>query len=224
MEKLQEILAKIPKLYRILIVVAFCVLLLVAFYFLFISDMWAEMDKMEAAISELDLQIESQKKILAEGPKLEKEIGELEKRLQTMVASLPERPDIDVLIKKITDLLSESNLIHEKFTPGQEVKDEELYYAKIPFNIEVRGDFRKLGTFFTSLNSLPRIVNVPSVKLGKAGGLSPKENELVRRLGIVPLKATITGETYRRLSQEEIKAIAAKKSGPGGKPGPPPKK
>lgn len=207
-----EILFKVTKLQRMLIVAAVCILLIVGFYFLVIADIQDQIAGLEKQIAQLNTDIKNQERVLAEGPKLKVKIQELEQKLQTMVASLPEKQDIELLLKKITDLLSESNLIATKFAPVQEQINEELYYATIPIQLSVRGDYSKQGVFLTSLNDLPRIVNVPSIKLGKSAGLSSRENDLAKKLDVISLDAEISGVTYRRLSAEEQKAIAQKKA------------
>ncbi|HMK33579.1 MAG TPA: type 4a pilus biogenesis protein PilO [Desulfomonilaceae bacterium] len=207
-----EIFFKLTRIQRLLIVLAIVLLLMVGFYFLFISDMRDQIATLEVDIGRLDVDIINQKNILAEKPKLLAQITELEQRLQAMVASLPEKQEIEVLLKRITDLLSESNLVAKRFVPLQERIDEELFYATIPIQLNVRGDYHKQGQFLSSLNDLPRIVNVPSLRLGKAGGLTSRESDLAKKLEIIALDADINGETYRRLSQEEIKAITQKKA------------
>ncbi len=207
-----EIFFKVTKLQRILIVAAVCILLMVGFYFLVISDIQDQIASLEKQIGQIKIDIENQERILAEGPKLKARIQELEQKLQTMVASLPEKQDIEQLLKKITDLLSESNLVATKFAPGQEQINEELYYATIPIALSVRGDYSKQGTFLTSLNDLPRIVNVPTIKLNKSGGLTSRESDMAKKLEVISLDADISGVTYRRLSAEEQKAITQKKA------------
>lgn len=209
----EELFFKLNKLHRILIVSVIMILLLVGFYFLFIDDMRAQISQLEQAIGRIKLEIINQERILAEGPRLRARIENLRTRLQTMVASLPEKQDIEQLLKKITDLLSESNLVAKRFVPGQEQINEELYYATIPISLNVRGDYQKLGAFLAGLNDLPRIVNVPTIRLVKAGGLTAREADLARKLDVIPLDADISGVTYRRLTPEEIKAITAKQKG-----------
>jgi len=206
-----EVFFKINRIQRILIVIAVAILLLVGFYFLFLYEMQDQIARLEQTIGRIKLEIINQEKILQEGPKLRTRIEELRKRLQTMVASLPEKQDIEQLLKKITDLLSESNLVAKRFVPGQEKINEELYYATIPIQLNVRGDYQKQGAFLASLNSLPRIVNVPTIRLVKAGGLSAREIDLARKLDVIPLDGDINGVTYRRLSPDEIKRITDKK-------------
>jgi len=216
----QEIFFKLKTIHRILIVVGICILLLVAFYFLWVAEDLEKVSSLEKQIGSLKLEIINQEKTLAEGPKLKARIQELEKKLQTMVASLPEKQEIEILLKKITDLLSQTNLVAKRFVPGKEKVDEELYYAEIPLELNVRGEYQKIGTFLSSLNDLPRIVNVPTIKLGKAGALSSRESDLVKKLDVIALDSNIGGVTYRRLSPEEIKVITQRKAEAGKKAAP----
>ena len=98
-----------------------------------------------------------------------------------------------------------------RFVPGHEQVNRELYYASIPISLNVRGDYFKQGAFLASLNSLPRIVNVPSIKLTPAGGMSGRESQVAQKLDLLPLNADISGVTFRRLSPEEIKRISEEK-------------
>jgi type IV pilus assembly protein PilO len=216
----QEIFFKLSKIQRILIVVAICCLLIVAFYFLVVSDMLAQVSNLETQIGRLKLEIGNQKKILAEGPKLRARLQELDKKLEAMVASLPEKQEIEVLLKRITDLLAQTNLVAKRFVPGREQINEELYFATIPLELNVRGDYQKIGAFLASLKDLPRIINVPTIKLGKAGGLSSRESDLVLKLDVIALDSDINGVTYRRLSPEEIKEITQRKAQAGQKAAP----
>lgn len=203
----EELFFKLTRLQRSLIVGGIGVLLLIGFYFLMISDMREEINRKEQQIGKLKMEIINQEKILKQGPKLKARIEKLKRRLQTMVASLPEKQDIETLLKKITDLLAETNLVATRFQPGKETINRELYYASIPIKLNVKGDYFKQGSFLASLNSLPRIVNVPTIMLREAG--SP--DEVAKKMGVVPLVADISGVTFRRLSPEEIKSIGSPK-------------
>ena len=77
------------------------------------------------------------------------------------------------------------------------------------------GIIKNWGAFLASLNDLPRIVNVPTIKLHKAGTLSSRESDLVRKLDVIALDSDISGVTYRRLSPEEIKQITERKAQAG---------
>ena len=188
----EELFFKLTRLQRTLIVAGVCVLILVGFYFLFIADMLERINGIEREIGKLRIEISNQENILKEGPKLKAKIEKLKRRLQTMVASLPEKQDIEALLKKITDLLAETNLVATRFMPGKENVNRELYYASIPIKLNVRGDYYKQGSFLASLNSLPRIVNVPSITLREAG-FSGREGEVAKKMDVIPLVADISG-------------------------------
>ena len=55
---------------RKLIVAGVCVLLLIIFYFLVVSDMMAQIDKLQAQIGRTEIEIINQKKILADGTEI----------------------------------------------------------------------------------------------------------------------------------------------------------
>lgn len=213
----EEIFYKLTRLQRGLIVAAIGIVLLIGFYFLLISDMRERINRIEVGIGKLKIEIASQERILKEGPGLKAKIEGLKRSLQTMVASLPEKQEIEVLLKKITDLLAETNLVATRFMPGKETIVQELYYAKIPITLNVRGDYYKQGSFLAALNGLPRIVNVPTISL-KEAGFTGREGEVAKKQDVIPLVADMSGETYRRLTPEEIKSISApQRGGPRGK-------
>ncbi len=213
----EELFFKLNKIHRILIVLAVCILLLAAFYFLIVSGQMAQIQSFEKRISRVKNDIRNEENILKQGPALKARITKLKDRLQTMVASLPMKQDIEALLQKITELLSETNLVSKKFVPGQEQINRELYYAAIPIEMNVRGDYEKQGAFLASLNDLPRIVNVPRIALIEASSLSPTEKDLARKLDVVPLDADISGVTYRRLTPAEIERISQGGTGKKGK-------
>ncbi|MEJ2718350.1 MAG: type 4a pilus biogenesis protein PilO [Deltaproteobacteria bacterium] len=204
----EEMFFRLNKIHRTVIVVALAALILVLFYFFVVSDMLVRIDGLQKQIGRIKIAIINEEKILKQGPALKKRIVKLKHELQSMVASLPQKQEIEELLKKITDLLSENNLVAKRFVPGKEHINRELYYATIPISLSVQGDYQKHGAFLASLKDLPRIVNVPKITL-KKGGMRGREGELAKKLDVIPLDAQISGVTYRRLSPEEIKRITA---------------
>jgi type IV pilus assembly protein PilO len=207
----EEMFFRLNRIHRTAIVVAIAALIVVLFYVFVVSDMLVRIDGLQKQIGRIKIAIINEEKILRQGPKLKKRIIKLKHELQSMVASLPQKQEIEELLKKITDLLSENNLVAKRFAPGKERINRELYYATIPISLSVQGDYQKQGAFLASLKDLPRIVNVPRITL-KKGGSRGREAELARKLDVIPLDAQISGVTYRRLSPEEIKRIAQAKA------------
>ncbi|MEW6350392.1 MAG: type 4a pilus biogenesis protein PilO [Thermodesulfobacteriota bacterium] len=219
MSAVEEFVLKIPKLYRLLIVVGVACLLFVGYYFFWVADWMGKVAGTQGEITTIEGQIASEENIAKNKPKLVAQIKKLEKDLKQEVASLPEQKEIEQLLRRITDLLSETNLVQSRFVPGQETVNEELYYATIPVQIQVAGDYVKQWNFLSRLHGLERIINVPKISLSKLGGkMSGREGEVATALGISNLDADIQGVTYRRLNDREIEMIQAKKKAQKGQP------
>ncbi len=211
MSAVEEFILKIPRHIRILIVVGVGCLLFVGYYFFWVADWMSSVAGAQSEITSIEGQIASEKNIAQNKPKLVAQIKKLEKDLKLEVASLPEQKEIEQLLKRITDLLSETNLVASRFVPGQETINEELYYATIPVQLQVAGDYVKQFRFLSRLHGLERIINVPQIAFSKLGKLSGREGDVSSALGISNLDADIKGVTYRRLNDREIEMIQAKK-------------
>jgi Tfp pilus assembly protein PilO len=208
---IEEAVFKLTKIQRIAILLAVSLLLLGLFGVFYAWDEWVRIEAIKKDIQRINNEIVSQENIKRQGPVLKAKIQKLKEELKEKVASLPEKQEIEDLLKKITDLLSENNLVASKFVPGKEQVNTELFYATIPISMSVRGDYQRQGNFLAALQGLPRIVNVPKLDLKKASALTGREKELASKLDLVSLDGEITGETYRRLTEQEIQDIAKQK-------------
>jgi len=91
----------------------------------------------------------------------EKEL--LEQRLQEALAELPEEKKIDELLQLFQERARKSGLEIASIEPQPEVS--EGFYARVPINMSVTGNFHEIVTFFDSLSRLRRIVNVNNILL-----------------------------------------------------------
>ncbi|MBT8121283.1 MAG: type 4a pilus biogenesis protein PilO, partial [Gammaproteobacteria bacterium] len=83
-----------------------------------------------------------------------------------------------------------SGLEFELFKPKAEVPRE--FYAELPINIKVTGDFHEFGDFVSGVAALPRIVTLHNVNINRKGG--KESSDLVMNL---------TAKTYRYLEDDE---------------------
>jgi type IV pilus assembly protein PilO len=91
----------------------------------------------------------------------EKEL--LEQRLQEALAELPEEKKIDELLQLFQERARKAGLEISSIEPVAEVN--EGFYARVPINMVVSGNFHEIVTFFDSLARLRRIVNVNNILL-----------------------------------------------------------
>jgi type IV pilus assembly protein PilO len=133
--------------------------------------------------------------------KQKEQVGEY---VATLEKQLPSKAEMDALLSDINQAGLGRGLQFELFKPGQVlVKD---YYAELPIDIKVVGNYHDVGSFTSDIANLPRIVTLNKMSLvaGKDGSLT--------------LEAV--AKTFRYLDKEEIDAqrkAAAEKKAKGAK-------
>lgn len=127
--------------------------------------------------------------------KQKEQVGEY---VTTLEKQLPSKAEMDALLSDINQAGLGRGLAFELFKPGQvAVKD---YYAELPIDIKVVGNYHDIGSFASDIARLPRIVTLNNMNLstGKDGTLT----------------LDAIAKTFRYLDQEEIAAqrkLAAEK-------------
>lgn len=91
----------------------------------------------------------------------EKEL--LEQRLKEALSELPEEKKIDELLQLFQERARKAGLEITSIEPQPEVS--EGFYARVPIQMVVTGNFHEVVTFFDSLARLRRIVNVNGITL-----------------------------------------------------------
>ncbi|RJF99704.1 type 4a pilus biogenesis protein PilO [Noviherbaspirillum saxi] len=133
--------------------------------------------------------------------KQKEQVGEY---VATLEKQLPSKAEMDALLSDINQAGLGRGLQFELFKPGQVlVKD---YYAELPIDIKVTGNYHDVGAFTSDIANLPRIVTLNSMSLN-AG-----------KDGVLTLEAV--AKTFRYLDREEVDAqrkAAAEKAKKGAK-------
>jgi type IV pilus assembly protein PilO len=134
--------------------------------------------------------------------KQKEQVGEY---VATLEKQLPSKAEMDALLSDINQAGLGRGLQFELFKPGQVlVKD---YYAELPIDIKVTGNYHDVGSFTSDIANLPRIVTLNNMNL--AAGKD----------GVLTLEAV--AKTFRYLDKDEVeaqrKAAADKAKGKGAK-------
>jgi type IV pilus assembly protein PilO len=136
---------------------------------------------------------------------LRKQKEQVAEYVSTLEKQLPSKAEMDALLSDINQAGLGRGLQFELFKPGQVlVKD---YYAELPIDIKVTGNYHDVGSFTSDIANLPRIVTLNNMSL--AAGKD----------GVLTLEAV--AKTFRYLDKEEVeaqrKAVADKAKGKGAK-------
>ncbi|WP_334188911.1 type 4a pilus biogenesis protein PilO [Noviherbaspirillum sp.] len=90
----------------------------------------------------------------------------------TLEKQLPSKAEMDALLSDINQAGLGRGLQFELFKPGQVIVKD--YYAELPIEIKVTGNYHDVGSFTSDIANLPRIVTLNNLNLaaGKDGALS----------------------------------------------------
>jgi type IV pilus assembly protein PilO len=164
-----------------------------ASYFLSIKPYNTELAALQKTEQELMEEFESKAFKAQNLDQYRKQLDEMEKSFGSLLKQLPKDTEVPGLLEDITHTGLGSGLEFEQIALGSESEKE--FYAELPINVEVNGDYHGFGSFVSGVASLPRIVTLHDFKISSA---SDKEDNA--RSGL--LKMTITAKTYRYASRE----------------------
>ena len=186
-----------PLLPKILILSMILVVIVALGAFLDWKDQWQSLDTARSEEAKLKEQY-SQKKAKAINFDLYvQQLKEVELSFGALVKQLPNRAEIDALLTDINQAGLGRGLTFELFKPAAQEKMAD-FYAELPINIKITGNYHDMGAFASDVAQLPRIVTLNDV-------------------GIANDKGTLTLEavakTFRYLDEEEVaKQRAAQKA------------
>lgn len=139
--------------------------------------------------------LESKQRQAANLEALKRQMQEMQQSFGDMLRQLPNKTEVAGLLVDISQTGLAAGLEFELFKPSNEVPSE--FYAELPIQISVIGDYHKFGEFISGVAALPRIVTTHDISIEKRSGKG-KDQEAT-----LVLKAT--AKTYRALDEEEGK-------------------
>ena len=158
-----ERLAAIQPLYRWLAIPGFVVLLALLYWYFLYQPYAEELSTLQEKIAAGRQTVAKYKQIAAKLDLLQTRVSELEGRLQALLRELPETKEIPDLIRQISDLGVRTGLQISLIKPQPEQRKE--FYAEIPIQMRVQGQYHAVGRFFDDLAHLERIISVDSVHI-----------------------------------------------------------
>ena len=146
----------------------------------------------DAEKKELDLKVvfEKRAKQAVNLEAYEQQLDEMRESFGAMLRQLPNKTEVADLLVDVSQTGLASGLEFELFKPQGEVPRE--FYAELPINIQVVGEYHEFGDFVSGVAALPRIVTLHNVNIKRRE--AGKSGSLVMNL---------TAKTYRYLEDSE---------------------
>ncbi|MDP2278950.1 MAG: type 4a pilus biogenesis protein PilO [Nitrospirota bacterium] len=157
---------KVPKGARIAIAVAPAVIIAILFVMLVYMPKTKENKKLNTDISAQENEIVKNKTKAAKLDILKIENDKLIKELKELQEKLPEEEGVSSLIQQLSEMAAKADIDILTWKPEAKKAHPSGIVEEIPFSLTLAGTYHNLGSFFSSLTRLNRIVNVSDIQLG----------------------------------------------------------
>ena len=207
MNQLLDNILERPKAQKIVILVVTIILIVGLYYsFLYIprSDEIAKLvDSVEIARNEK--MVKAQK--AANLPRLRKDLQQLDAELKKAVAQLPDKREIADLLRTISTKAQQAGLVVLLFRPRPENYQD--FYAEVPVDISVRGNFHNTVSFFDEVGRLDRLVNIDNI--GFKNPTVTGDNIVLETTSVATAFRFLDDAERRKIAEEKAKAAKAKR-------------
>lgn len=156
-------LGRLPKAARIGIVVCLSILMGTGYYFGFYEARSEELDRLHAQELELQRKLSEVRSVAANIAAFEEEIEGLKAKLEVALLQLPNEKQLEVLLTDISNLGKKAGVEIRSFKRNGEVPYD--FYAEVPIDLVLEGEYHEIGKFFELMAKLPRIVNMGALQV-----------------------------------------------------------
>jgi type IV pilus assembly protein PilO len=154
-------LGEAPGIVKGVIVVLIIVALLGAGYWFLIKDQMASLEQGERREMQLRAEFEDKQRRAANLPAYEAQLEEIERMFASLLQLLPSNAEIPSLLVDISQTALTVGLEIELFQPMPEVS--RTFYADVPIQLRLRGNYEQLANFVSGVSAMPRIVTIHNV-------------------------------------------------------------
>ena len=187
-----------PPLPKALLLAALFIGILVGAYFLDWSGQLEQLEAGKAQETKLKQEYKSKKQQSVNLDLYRQQLREIDSSFGALLKQLPNRSQMDALLVDINQAGLGRGLQFELFKPAANESKRD-FYAELPIQIRVLGNYHDIGAFASDIGGLSRIVTLNDISLAKG-----RQGELV---------LNATAKTFRYLDEEEVAAQQRAKRG-----------
>jgi len=170
------------------------------YWYLVFSGRRVEIATLRGKVVELKTQLDTKNNLLANLDAVRTAVAELTAQVRQAEERLPDQKEIPELLSSVSSAGRESGLEVMLFRQKNERYQD--FYAEVPVDVLVRGNYHQVAAFFDRVGHLDRIVNVGdiSMRLPRDEGSS------------MIVDTSCSAVTFRFLDEEERARIAKEKA------------
>jgi type IV pilus assembly protein PilO len=200
MNRLMEQFFELESRQRMMICALVIVLISAAYWSLVYSGRSTELADLGTKIQSLQDQRTTKQRLIANLDEERATVRELQAEVRRAEVQLPDSKEIPDLLSAISSAGRESGL--EILLFRQKAERYQDFYAEVPVDVLVRGNYQQVATFFDRVGQLDRIVNVSDISMK-----DPKAES-----GAMIVQTSCSAVTFRFLDEAERQRIAKEKA------------
>lgn len=139
--------------------------------------------------------------------RLRKELQQLDADLKRALAQLPEKGEIPELLSNISAKAQQAGLDIVVFRPRAETFQD--FYAEVPVDITVKGNFHNTVSFFDEVGRLDRLVNINNI--GFKNPTVAGDRIMLETTSVATAFRFLNDAERKKVAEEKAKAAKAKK-------------
>lgn len=174
---------------KIIAILLLCALVWGAGYYFLIKDKQTELESLEQKEVQLKKEFENKQAKAVNLDAYKEQLAEMKAMFSSMLEQLPKKSEVPELLVDITRTGLINGLEFELFKPGGERPID--FYAELPIQMTVTGNYHQFGEFVSGVADLPRIVTLHNIKMGP---LNEKTGKMTM---------DITAKTYRYFDDDK---------------------
>ncbi len=213
-------ISKLPTSKKLLILLAFVVVISGLYVYLLHLPQQAKLNGLRRELGKLNDELKESEAVKRELAKFQKEDEALQRKLILALAQLPNKKEIPTLLRNISSLGKGSGLEFLLFKPKPEERvgaapgkqkpgapgkqkpgapgkrkpeEPQDFYARVPLELTMLGSYHNVAVFFDKISKLDRIINILNFSMGD-----------VKQVGDeTVVKTSCLATTFRFLETEE---------------------
>jgi type IV pilus assembly protein PilO len=159
-------------------------------YWFHTKDQLVELESVEQRENDLRVIFEKKAQQAANLEAYEQQLEEMRESFGAMLRQLPNKTEVADLLVDVSQTGLAAGLEFELFNPQNEIPKD--FYAELPIQIRVIGNYHEFGDFVSGVAALPRIVTVSDISISP----KPKGSDDL-------LAMDLTAKTYRYMEEDE---------------------
>lgn len=207
MNQLLDNILERSKLQKISILAATIILISALYYSFVYSPKSDEVAKLADSVEIARNEKNAKQLKAANLPRLQRDLKMLDMQLTKAVAELPNQKQIAALLTHISAQAQQAGLNVLLFRPRPETFQE--FYAEVPVDITVRGNFHNTVSFFDAVGRLDRLINIDNI--GFRNPTIAGDNVIMETTSVATAFRFLNDAERKKVADDKAKAAAKAK-------------